>query len=254
MKTGLKGENISNLRKKKKDPLNPKRSMSQDSLAELMGTDQKVISKWETGSIGKGQKSEIKTLLKFCDLLGCSPDYLLGYSETPLHIQGDIVEATGLSNEAMSLLMGLNDYRNSLEEGHQKSNIHALDRAADYGLIIDFISFMISNMDFDIVLRHLKASSHAQLCQDILDNYEDLEDEVYIGAASHVAKDMERVAEYIEELEDLESDKISSRDSADATAWRFSQMVTDVLDGFTKKQVSVMKEQTEREVLTNEER
>lgn len=44
-------------------------------------------------------------IVEFCDLFDCTPDYLLGFSDTPRHETGDIQKLLGLSEEASNKLL-----------------------------------------------------------------------------------------------------------------------------------------------------
>jgi len=61
------------------------RSWTQQDLAVKMNTSKSVISRYETERLGL-DPALINTL---CDIFGCSADYLLGRSETPLPALSD---------------------------------------------------------------------------------------------------------------------------------------------------------------------
>ena len=251
------GNRIADLRKKKRNPSNPNQTLSQDKLAELMHTQQRTISNWENGRVGNGDKSEIQTLLKFCNLLGCSPDYLLGYSDTPFHIQGDLADATGLPQDAIDFLIGINNYRKSLDrEGHKKGNPYAIDRAADYELIIKFIGYFIRNMDFDIMIRHIKAMAKSEMYKGLAASFSEKTDDERIEAAlkNKTYEDKVFLMELVEEAESLTNKAVSNTDAADASAFRFSTMATVILDDFSKEHLPTARKLVEREVDRNEKR
>ena len=51
----------------------------QVDLAELMHTKQQTIARYETGQLG----IDAETICKFCDVFGCTTDYLLCRSSRP---------------------------------------------------------------------------------------------------------------------------------------------------------------------------
>jgi transcriptional regulator with XRE-family HTH domain len=53
---------------------------TQESLAELLETDKRAISRWESGTF----TPNTETLVRLAKILGVSADYLLGLSDDPL--------------------------------------------------------------------------------------------------------------------------------------------------------------------------
>lgn len=51
--------------------------LTQDGLAEHLGTTRETVNRWETGA----NLPAISSLLKMADLFGCSVDYLLGRTD-----------------------------------------------------------------------------------------------------------------------------------------------------------------------------
>ncbi len=51
----------------------------QQDLAARLNTNQRTVGRYETGSRGL----DVETILKLCEIFGCSADYLLGRSAFP---------------------------------------------------------------------------------------------------------------------------------------------------------------------------
>lgn len=58
---------------------------TQQDLAEKMQTAKSVISRYETERLGL----DADLINRFCDLFGCTADYLLGRTESPLPVISD---------------------------------------------------------------------------------------------------------------------------------------------------------------------
>ncbi len=65
-------EQISKIRKQ--------REISQEELAEKVGVSRQAVSKWENGTA----QPEMANVAKLCEILGVTPDELLGYDEKPV--------------------------------------------------------------------------------------------------------------------------------------------------------------------------
>ena len=68
------GQKLTNLRKA--------RGMTQEELSEAIGITRQTISKWELDT----PTPDLDYLCKLCDLFGCTADYLLGRSASPLPV------------------------------------------------------------------------------------------------------------------------------------------------------------------------
>ncbi len=84
---------VKNLRK-----LRISRGMSQQQLANVIGTSQQSINKYENHSV----EPDIRTLMKLADLFGTTIDYLVGY--VPHSVGEDRMEAPELSEEESALV------------------------------------------------------------------------------------------------------------------------------------------------------
>lgn len=51
----------------------------QQDLAARLNTNQQTVGRYETGTRGL----DVETILKLCEIFGCSADYLLGRSDLP---------------------------------------------------------------------------------------------------------------------------------------------------------------------------
>lgn len=153
--------------------------------------------------------------------------------------------------DAIDFLRGFNEYCRSLEEeGRKTDNQFALDRAVDYRLIIDFISYLITNMDFDIMVRHIKSVARINVIEDLAVKFNKKADDEKLEAAIKNKSDEDKlfIAELYEEIRDMTHNAVSSKDAADATAFRFSQMATEVLDSFSDEHLQTALDVVEREV------
>lgn len=61
------------------------RNWSQQDIADKMNTAKSVISRYETERLGL----DVNLINRFCDLFGCTADYLICRSETPLPVMSD---------------------------------------------------------------------------------------------------------------------------------------------------------------------
>lgn len=61
------------------------RGWTQNDLAEKMNTAKSVVSRYETERLGL----DAPLINRFCDLFGCTADYLLGRSVSPLPVISD---------------------------------------------------------------------------------------------------------------------------------------------------------------------
>lgn len=55
------------------------RGWKQDDLARELQTSRQAVGNYETGF----RSPDVETILRLCDILGCSADYLLGRSDLP---------------------------------------------------------------------------------------------------------------------------------------------------------------------------
>lgn len=55
------------------------RGWKQDDLARELQTSRQAVGNYETGF----RSPDVETILRLCDILGCSADYLLGHSDLP---------------------------------------------------------------------------------------------------------------------------------------------------------------------------
>ncbi len=84
---------VKNLRK-----LRTSRGISQQQLANVIGTSQQSINKYENHSV----EPDIRTLMKLADLFGTTVDYLVGYVP---HSAGEApIDAPDLSDEESTLV------------------------------------------------------------------------------------------------------------------------------------------------------
>lgn len=97
------GDKLKSLRKSKK--------MTQSDLAKRIG-----VSKWAVTSYEQGRTSpSVEVLIKICETLGVSSDYMLGISDN-MTIKMD---AMGLSDEEIRLLL---QFLNLVEQNRRPKN------------------------------------------------------------------------------------------------------------------------------------
>ena len=116
----------------------------------------KKISYWESGK----HEPNIEDLLLLCKVLDCDTDYLLGKIDTPHKATADIVSTTGLSEEAVNVLMGMKKAKDSkpISENspslkrvpeQEKAKIISRGKAYTdfYNNLLEFISFLIKSRE-----------------------------------------------------------------------------------------------------------
>ena len=95
--------------------LRNEKKLSQKALSELIFVSQQTVAKWEKNNSTPNPDA----LIKICQVLDCSSDYLLGISETkkaPLQMQESLTDEENKS---------LNYYRELNEEGQYLLIAHA---------------------------------------------------------------------------------------------------------------------------------
>ena len=119
----------------------------QDLLTDMV--KKKIISLSEKDGTRKQISQDVKCTLKvpniytsqlkeYCDYLGCSADYLLGYINNPTHEITDISKATGLTSAACKELLKANDdkkiiYERIVSGGYIDTIVTALNSFFDIG-------------------------------------------------------------------------------------------------------------------------
>lgn len=225
-----------------------KLGLTQAALAEKLGVNTKTVVTIEQMTIPTFATDRFISL---CSILDCSPDYLMGIDDLPHRETTDIQKAIGFSEDDIRFLIGINDYRKRLErDGHERGNPYAANRAADYGLIIKFIGYFIRNMDFDIMIRHIKSMAKSEMFRGLAASFSEKTDDEKIEAAlkNKTYEDKLFLMELVEEAEKLTNNAVSNNDAADASAFRFSTMATVVLDNFSKEHLPIARKLVEREV------
>lgn len=227
---------------------------TQEQFAHMLGISRDSLIDYEkSGEL----KYPTRVFISMCEILGCSPQKLMGIDEAHHRETQAIMDATGLSEDTVDFLIGINNYRKSLErEGHKKNNPYAIDRAADYELIIKFIGYFIRNMDFDIMIRHIKSMAKSEMFKGLAASFSEKTDDERIEAAlkSKTQEDKLFLLGLVEEAKTLTDNAVSNNDAADATAFRFSIMATEVLDTFSEEHLPIARKLVEREVDRNEKR
>ena len=86
---------VKNLRK-----LRMNKGISQQRLAEVIGTSQQSINKYENHNV----QPDLQTLIRFADFFHVSVDYLIGYSDIPARLDS-MDEGTETEDEARTLTL-----------------------------------------------------------------------------------------------------------------------------------------------------
>ena len=94
------------------------------------------------------------TLLKLSNLYKCDPCYLLGCINEVNHEVADIHDVTGLSVEAISVLSTMKKYNDNKHDPISP-------------LILAFISQLITDVDFLVVERHIRAMVDVETYEEI---------------------------------------------------------------------------------------
>lgn len=76
---------------------------SQDEFAERLDVHLKTVRNWEQGR----NIPELITLINICNMLNCSPDYLLGYIDETTHNTHYISQITGLTEKSIEGIQSL---------------------------------------------------------------------------------------------------------------------------------------------------
>lgn len=90
--------------------------MSQNTLAEAMGCDQRTISAWENCNTEKGNMPKLDNIVSLAAALKCDPEYLLGGAERKTVELSWIAEKIPLSDKAIEYLMWLKGLENDYPE------------------------------------------------------------------------------------------------------------------------------------------
>ena len=220
---------------------------TQEQFAQMLGISRDSLIDYEkSGEL----KFPTRVFISMCEILGCSPQKLMGIDEAYHRETQAIMDATGLSEDTVEFLIGINDYRKSLEhDGNEHGNNYAGNRAADYELIINFIGYFIRNMDFDIMIRRIKSLAKSEMFKGLAVSFDEKADKEKIEAAlkNKTQEDKLFLMELVEEAKALTDSAVSNSDAADATAFRFSIMATEVLDNFSEEHLSIAMKLVERE-------
>ena len=100
------------------------------------------------------------------------------------------------------------------------------------------------------MVRHIKSVARINVIEDLAVKFNEKADDEKLEAAIKSKSDEDKlfIAELYEEIRDMTHNAVSSKDAADATAFRFSQMATEVLDSFSEEHLQTAIDVVEREV------
>lgn len=210
--------------------------MTQAALAEQLGVNTKTIVTIEQMPIPTFATDRFISL---CNILDCSPDYLMGKDELPYREATDIHATTGLSVEAISVLSTMKKYN---DDKHDPIS----------PLILAFISQLITDVDFLVVERHIRAMVDVETYEEIAEksNLKEIRKALEMRLLAEHDADINPSTDTLETLNSIqavEDSKDNRQDIVDATAFRFSHDVTKVLDSFSEKQMPIVREQIQRE-------
>ena len=160
----MKRDNPCMIAQRMKDRRNSLGKKTQRYIADKTGLSVKTINNLEHMT---APTLSVDTFIKLCDALECSADYLLGKDDLPTHELSDIHTLTGLSEDAIDTLM---------------------DKVG-YLMLADFISYVISHFDNDLLLEYIDSTAISNIYKDIISDEEEhnhnTSDELMMGIISN---------------------------------------------------------------------
>lgn len=107
--------------------LRTKHGLTLEQVAQQVGVGKSTVRKWETGFIENMRRDKIA---KLAAALHTTPDYLMGWSDSPVSASTTAIPATDLSHTELGLIQ---DFRSLNAEGQQKlleyiADLHASGR------------------------------------------------------------------------------------------------------------------------------
>lgn len=179
------------------------------------------------------------TLLKLSNLYKCDPCYLLGCINEVNHEVADIHDVTGLSVEAISVLSTMKKYN---DDKHDPIS----------PLILAFISQLITDVDFVVVERHIRARIDVETFEDIAEknHLKEIRNALELRLLAEIDADNAadtNTLDAINSIQTIEDKKNERQDVVDAITFRLSHDVTNVLTSFSEKHMPIVREQMQRE-------
>lgn len=93
--------------------------LTQEKMAEKIGVSTRIYVDWEHGK----RIPDLNSLIKVCNAFNCDLDYLIGRIDARLHHTNDIMEKTGLSEDAVNSILAINKY----EQDHPEESYCRID-------------------------------------------------------------------------------------------------------------------------------
>ncbi len=174
----MKRDNPCMIAQRMKDRRNSLGKKTQRYIADKTGLSVKTINNLEHMT---APTLSVDTFIKLCDALECSADYLLGKDDLPTHELSDIHTLTGLSEDAIDTLM-----HRRIEAS---SDLHHCFDKVGYLMLADFISYVISHFDNDLLLEYIDSTAISNIYKDIISDEEEhnhnTSDELMMGIISN---------------------------------------------------------------------
>ena len=209
---------------------------TQEEFSIMLGISKDSLMDYEkTGEL----KFPTRVFLAMCEILDCSPQYLMGIDELPHREATDIHAATGLSTEAIKVLSTMKKYN---DDKHDPIS----------PLILAFISQLITDVDFLVVERHIRAMVDVETYEEIAkkNDHKEIRNALEMRLLAELDADVNPSTDTLEILNSIQAfdeSKKNRQDIVDATAFRFSHDVTKVLDSFSEKKMPIVREQIQKE-------
>ncbi|MBR0342516.1 MAG: helix-turn-helix transcriptional regulator [Oscillospiraceae bacterium] len=211
---------------------------TQQQAADEMFMSRTTLAKYENPDTDF-DSMRAKELLILANYYDCDPRFITGDISCKDKEISDIHDATGLSVEAISVLSTMKKYN---DDKHDPIS----------PLILDFISQLITDVDFFVVERHIRAMVDVETFEDIAkeQHHKEIRDALELRLLAEIDAGINPstdILEFLSSLKSIEDRKNSIQDIVDATAFRFSHDVTKVLDSFSEKHMPIVREQIQRE-------
>lgn len=218
--------------------LRTEKGKTQKDAAKDMFMSRTTLAKYENPDTDF-DSMRAKELLILANYYDCDPRFITGDISCKDKEISDIHDATGLSVEAISVLSTMKKYNDNKHDPISP-------------LILAFISQLITDVDFLVVERHIRAMVDVETYEEIAEksNLKEIRKALEMRLLAEHDADINPSADTLEILNSIqavEDSKDNRQDIVDATAFRFSHDVTKVLDSFSEKQMPIVREQIQRE-------
>lgn len=226
----IMSERLKQLRKEK--------GKTQQDAAKDMFMSRTTLAKYENPDTDF-DSMRAKELLILANYYNCDPRYISGDISCKDKYTSDIHDAIGLSKDAISVLSTMKKYN---DDKHDPIS----------PLILAFISQLITDVDFLVVERHIRAMVDVETYAEIAEknNLKEIRNALEIRLLAELDADNNpstNTLDILNSIQTFDESKNNRQDIVDATAFRFSHDVTNVLDSFSEKQMPKVRDQMQRE-------